>query len=123
MGRDLAECLAQRGARVTVLCPYPSRPLGVEYPNFPKSSVVKVDVEGGLKVVRLPSFTAPQSRLVARMLESWSFGRQVCRYLENQAGGVDVVYANTWPLFSQALVARHCTRHRIPLVLHLKDVY
>jgi glycosyltransferase involved in cell wall biosynthesis len=123
MGRDLAEHLAQQGARVTVLCPYPSRPLGVEYPNFRPSSAARVEMEGGVTVVRLPSFTAPQSRLVARMRECWSFGRQACRFLEQQGGAVEVVYANTWPLFSQALIARHCARRGIPLVLHIKDIY
>ena len=123
MGRDLADYLAHEGARVTVLCPYPSRPLGVEYPNFRKSSAARVEVVCGVKVVRLPSFTAPQSRLVARMRESWSFGWQVCRFLENQVGEVDVVYANTWPLVGQALIARHCARRGIPLVLHIKDIY
>jgi len=123
MGRDLADYLARDGARVTVLCPYPSRPWGVEYPNFRPSSAVKVTVEDGVKVVRLPSFTAPQSRLYARMRESWSFGRDICRYLENQVGHVDVVYANAWPLCSQALIARHCSRRGIPLVLHIKDIY
>ena len=123
IGRDLAGHLADFGARVTVLCPYPSRPLGVEYANFRPSSAARVDAEGGVEVVRLPSFTAPQSRLVARMWESWSFGRYVCRYLEGQVGDVDVVYANTWPLFSQALIARFCARRDIPLVLHVQDIY
>lgn len=123
MGRDLADYLAHGGARVTVLCPYPSRPFGVEYPNFRKSSVARVDTEGGVNVVRLPSFTAPQSRLAARMRESWSFGRHVCRYLEGEVGEVDVIYANTWPLCSQALIARHCARRGIPLVLHIQDIY
>jgi glycosyltransferase involved in cell wall biosynthesis len=57
------------------------------------------------------------------MRESWNFGRQVCRFLEKQDNDVEVVYANTWPLFSQALVARHCARHGIPLVLHIQDIY
>jgi len=123
MGRDLAGYLADFGAHVTVLCPYPSRPLGVEYPDFRPSSARRVDAEGGVKVVRLPSFTAPQSRLVARMRESWSFGGHACSYLDKQARDVDVVYANTWPLFSQALIARHCARRGIPLVIHVKDIY
>src|ERR1039458_8517301 len=123
MGRDLADYLAHAGTRVTVFCPYPSRPLGVEYANFRQSPTAWVNTEGGVEVVRLPSFSAPQSSLVPRMWESWSFGRHVCRYLEGQIGDVDVVYANTWPLFSQALVARHCSRRGIPLVLHIEDIY
>lgn len=41
MGRDLAGHLADSVARVTVLCPYPSRPLGVEYANFRPSPALK----------------------------------------------------------------------------------
>jgi glycosyltransferase involved in cell wall biosynthesis len=123
MGRDLAGYLADSGARVTVLCPYPSRPFGADYPDFRPASAARVDTEDGVEVVRLPSFTAPQSRIVARMRESWSFGRRVCRYLEGQVGDVDVVYANTWPLFSQGLIAQYCARQGIPLVLHIKDIY
>ena len=41
MGRDLAEYLAQGGARMTMLCPYPSRPLEGEHPDFRPSSALK----------------------------------------------------------------------------------
>jgi glycosyltransferase involved in cell wall biosynthesis len=95
----------------------------VEYADFSPSGALRVDCENGVEVVRLPSFRAPQSKFFTRMWESWSFGRQVCRYLEGEMDEVDVVYANTWPLFSQALIARHCARRGIPLVLHLQDIY
>lgn len=121
MGRDLAEHLAHGGAQTTVICPYPTRPDGVDYLNHRKASGVREDIESGVNVVRLPSFTAPRSRLLTRMFESWSFGRHACRFLEHQE--VEVVYANTWPLLSQALLALYCTRKRIPLVLHIQDVY
>jgi glycosyltransferase involved in cell wall biosynthesis len=57
------------------------------------------------------------------MWESISFGRHVCRYLARQKDNVDVLYANTWPLFSQELIARHCARRGIPVVLHVQDIY
>jgi len=123
IGHDLAKHLADSGARVTVLCPNPSRPFGVRYTNFRPSSAAQVDAGAGAEVVRLPSFTAPQSRLVPRMWESWSFGRHVSRYLTGKLGDADVIYANTWPLFSPALIARFCTRRGIPLVLHVQDIY
>lgn len=123
MGRDLAVYLVESGSQVTVLCPVPSRPMGANYSSLQKSLEPLISVESGVTVVRLPSFVAPQSRLFARMRESWSFGRQACRYLEKHLQSVNVVYANTWPLLSQALVARYCARRRIPLVLHIQDVY
>ena len=123
MGRNLADYLAHDGVQVTVLCPYPTRPLGVAHSKYPPLPIARVDIEGGVKVVRLPSFTAPQSRLLGRMRESWSFGRQACHYLARHLPDVDVVYANTWPLLSQTLLARYCAESNLPLVWHIQDIY
>jgi len=123
MSRDLANHLAHRGARVTVLCPFPSRPIGADYSQFSPGAQRQVDYEDGVTVVRLPSFRSPQSGLLPRMRESLSFGRQVGRYLKQQTAAVDVLYANTWPMFSQFLIARRCAQLGIPLVLHVQDIY
>jgi len=123
MGRDLAGHLAQIGVGVTVLCPYPSRPFGADYAQFQSSDDARLHCEAPVEVVRLPSFSAPQSRLLPRMRESLSFGRHVCNHLERHLPGLNAVYVNSWPLFSQALIARYCARRRIPLILHIKDIY
>ena len=123
IGRDIAVHLAQSGARVTVLCPAPTRPLGADYAALRPARGPLARVEEGVEVVRLPSYTAPQSRLLARMRESWSFGRCACRYLRRHVPAADVVYANTWPLLSQALLARHCAARGFPLVWHIQDLY
>lgn len=122
-GRDLAMHLAHTGAGVTVLCPSPSRPIGADYSGLKADREPMVTREDGVEVVRLPSFTAPQSRLLPRMRESWSFGRHVCRYLRAHPTQPDVVYMNAWPLFSQAFVARYCKSRKIPLVMQVMDVY
>lgn len=123
IGADLADHLTQHGASVTVLCPFPTRPHGAAYAGFEPRSEPALSREHGVNVVRLPSFTAPQSRLLPRLWESYSFGRHVCGYLDRHAALFDVVYANAWPLASQAMIAGWCVRHRIPLVLHIQDVY
>lgn len=123
IGRDLARRLAGDGARVTVLCPFPTRPMGVEFPGYTGHRVARVDLEDGVEVVRLPSFTAPGPGLAGRLRENLSFGSQACRYLAREVPQADVIYANPWPLFSQAMIARHCARRGIPLVLHVQDVY
>jgi len=97
--------------------------MGKEYLEAHRSGGVSVVREDGVDVVRLPSFTAPEFRIVSRVLESFSFGHHACRYLKQHLADVDVVYANVWPLFSQAFVARYCQRHGIPLVLHIQDIY
>jgi glycosyltransferase involved in cell wall biosynthesis len=123
MGRDLAVFLAKHGAQVTVLCPVPSRPMGTGYEAFPMDRGPQRSFEDGVEVVRLPSCRSPQSSLLARMRESFSFGRHVCSWLKKRSEGVDVVYANTWPLLSQALIVRYCERRGIPLVLQIMDIY
>ena len=115
MARDLAVYLAANDAEVKVLCAPPSRPIGTNYTALHPRGKPLVRVEDGIEVVRLPSFTAPQSRLWPRMWESWSFGRQVCRYLSEYPSAVEVVYAVTWPILSPALIAQYCGRRRIPL--------
>lgn len=122
-GRDLAMHLAREGACVTVLCPSPSRPIGTDYSRLKADRLPKVSREDGVDVVRLPSFTAPQSRLLPRLRESWSFGRHVCHYLRALPAQPDVVYMNAWPLLSQALVVRYCRERKIPLVMQVMDVY
>lgn len=123
IGRDLAVHLVSRGLDVTVLCPHPSRPIGAKYERRHCAGKATKEVQDGIRVVRVPSFTSAQCTLIARMHESVSFGRHACGYLEKNLSDVDVVYANAWPAFCQALIARHCTRHRIPFVLHIQDIY
>ena len=91
--------------------------------TIPASRNDRVDCEDGVQVVRLPSFTAPESSLLLRLRESWSFGRHVCRYLEQELADVGFDHANVWPLFSQALIARYCAERGVPLILHIEDIY
>lgn len=123
IARDLAANLTSAGARVTVLCPFPTRPIGAEYSDHGEKAAPQVTREGGVAVVRLPSFAAPQSQLIPRLRESLSLGRHVCRYLDSHLADVDVVYANVWPLLGQAMIARYCARRGVPLVLHIQDIY
>lgn len=122
-GRDLAVSLAVSGHRVTVICPSPSRPIGADYANLKAKRAPLATMEDGVEVVRLPSFTSPQSRLIPRMRESWSFGSHICRYLGTRQTQPDVVYMNAWPMFSQALVARYCKSRKLQLVMQVMDVY
>jgi glycosyltransferase involved in cell wall biosynthesis len=123
MSHDLADHLADLGHCVTVLCPQPSRPQCADYGRFKDPDEPVVRHEGKVKVIRLPSFAAPLSRMLPRMWESFSFGREVVRYLSHQPGKPDALYVNAWPLFAQSLVARFSTKNAIPLVLQIMDIY
>ena len=123
IGKDLAVCLANMRHNVTVLCPFPSRPMGVKYPDYKNINKAMVEQQSKIKVVRLPSYVAPESRIISRMRESCSFGWHVSRYMKRDSAVADVVYMNAWPLCGQALIAGYCARYGIPLVIHIQDIY
>ena len=74
-------------------------------------------------MLRLPSFTYPQSGILGRMWESFSFGWHVYRYLKTCPERCDVLYANSWPICSQAFIAKLSMKYRVPLILHVQDIY
>lgn len=123
MSFDLANYLAAQGYCVTVLCPQPSRPLSADYSQYKNTDKAVVTCENGIKIVRLPSFAAPKSRFIPRMLESFSFGRAVNEYLAANKKKPAVLYVNSWPMFAQALIAHFAKKNGIPMVLQIMDIY
>ena len=123
MGQDLADYLTQKGIKVTVLCPQPSRPIGTDFSHYRNNRAPIVLNEGDITVVRLPSFNSPQSRVLPRAIESYSFGRHVCRTLRHQKTKPKVIYVNSWPILSQILIAMYIRRNRISMVLQIMDIY
>jgi glycosyltransferase involved in cell wall biosynthesis len=123
MSWDLAKYLTAQGCCVTVLCPQPSRPLNTDYSQYSNPDAPVVKYEESIKVVRLPSFAAPESSILARMRESISFGREVSRYLVREQNMPDVLYVNAWPLFAQAIIARFAKKAAVPMVLQIMDIY
>lgn len=123
MSFDLANYLADKGYLITVLCPQPSRPLNADYSQYLYPGKLVLTSENKIKVVRLPSFTAPQSSLLPRMLESYSFGREVTKYLVKMNVKPDVIYVNSWPLFAQTIISLFSQRNSVPMVLQIMDIY
>lgn len=123
MCHDLASYLRTLGHIVTVLCPQPSRPLNADYSRNIKSDRAVVTSEDGIKIVRLPSFTAPKSTLLPRMWESLSFGQEASKYLAKEKLKPDVLYVNSWPMFSQAIITRYAKKNDVPVVLQIMDIY
>lgn len=120
---DLANALAEKGYLVTVLCPYPSRPLGFNFEDFNFHNDIRIDSVENITVVRLPSFVSPASKIFKRLIESYSFGLQTVKYISKNLADTQVVYANTWPMLGQWLLARKLKRLNIPLILHIQDIY
>lgn len=123
MAWDLAHFLADRENKVTVICPQPSRPANADYRQHTTSETPIVTFEDGIEVVRLPSFVAPESSLLPRLYESWSFGRHACQYLARNLQKPDAMYVNVWPLMAQAQIVQYAKQRGIPLVLQIMDIY
>lgn len=121
--RDLANHLAEGGHKVSVLCPLPSRPIGVKYPSFVNRCKLDVRTEGRVSVIRLPSFAAPQSKLWPRFRESYSFGMAASRYLAQLLPDTQAVYAMAWPLVGQHFVSQTAVKLGIPLIINVQDIY
>ena len=123
MAFDLASHLVGAGHEVRVVCPYPSRPMGADYAEFRERRGVATRLEQGVTVMRVPSFTAPQSELLARMRESWSFGRWAAQVLSDPAWRPAVVYEDSWPMLAQTRIARKTLELGIPRVSQIMDLY
>ena len=112
---DLARDLSKK-YDVTVLRPYPTRPLGMkfEYDGLADES---------FETLLIDSYTYPQSRLIGRFRESIDFGRKCAAYIETHHQEISFIYNSTWQLFGLALVARVANRYRIPYMLPVQDIY
>jgi len=123
MSFDLSRYIFGLKHSVFVLCPQPSRLiLNDDHKKLLSKKPIKL-VQDGVVVAWLPSFLAPQSQLLLRMWESFSFGWHVIKYIDSMPNRPDVLYVNSWPLFSQLLIAIYAKRNSIPFVLQIMDIY
>lgn len=111
---DLALALSIKH-RVTAISPRPSRPLGFEFSNIP---AIK-----DFQHINSTSYICPKSNLFGRFYESFSFGKWCSNYINGNHKSIDLIYANTWPLFAQYFLVKAAKKFNIPLVLHIQDVY
>lgn len=114
---DLATYLAKK-VPVIVIAPNPTRPFGAVYPNFDKQLP-----NNEFELYRTSSYTYPQSHIIGRMRESYSFGCHVSRWIRKHHTEIGAVYINSWPLCSQYLIAKAAKKYDIPIVLHIQDIY
>ena len=101
---------------VTVLCPPVSRPLG--NPQYRKFNSTK-----NYNVISLPSFTCPESKIIGRLRESYSFGKYAAEFIGTHHDSIKVIYANTHPTFGQYLLIKKAQQYNIPIIIHVQDIY
>ena len=112
---DIANELALKN-NVTVISPFPTRPYGSNYRNHITQNHPFIH-----KIIT--SYTSPKSNLIGRMQESFSLGRASSKFLHSKKNSIDIIYANTWPIFAQYLLVKTAKKLNIPVILHIQDVY
>lgn len=112
---DLAHELAKT-YDVTVLRPYPTRPIGMQFNN------PDVD-DSSFKTILINSYTHPESALLGRFRESIDFGRKSAEYIKQHHKEIDFVYNDGWQLFGLNIVAKVCVKYGIPYIVPIQDIY
>lgn len=102
---------------VTVLCPKPSRPYGAKF-NYEQNVLTSP-----FKTIITNSYIYPKSKLLGRIRESISFGMHCYRFIRKNKSSINVIYHNSWPLFSQSLIVLAAKKEKIPVFTHVHDIY
>lgn len=113
---DIAEKLSETH-EVTVLCRYPSRPVGKIYTEHDLGTSEKY------KIVRLKSYLCPQSKITGRFRENIDFGKKASQFIKQHKDTIHCIYANVGPLFAQSYIVKAAKNFNIPCVIHVQDVY
>ena len=116
LSMDLYEALKGKGLEVKVLHPAPTRPYGF------KPELNSIGMLGTDEITTM-SYVCPQSSLIGRMRESWSFGKACKKYIKEHHSEIQCIYANAWPMFSQKAIVKTAKRYGIPCIIHVQDVY
>ena len=116
LSMDLYKALREKELQVKVLHPAPTRPFGFT----PETEAIGLLGEDEIKML---SYTCPQSSLLGRMRESWSFGEACFKYIREHHSEISCIYANAWPMFSQRAIVKASKKYNIPCVIHVQDVY
>ena len=111
---DIATELSKNNS-VVVLSPKPTRPENFIF----EQTTHKYPFEH----IITDSYTYPQSKLVGRVRESFSFGKYCANYIQENFRKIDVIYLNSWPLLSQYFIVKAAKKYNIPCLTHVQDIY
>lgn len=115
MNYDLASALSKE-YNVTVLRPYPTRPIGMEFDYHGMENEP-------FETILIDSYTHPQSSLIGRFKESIDFGRKCAKYIKMHHEGIAFIYNNPWQLFGVNIIARTANKYNIPYTIAIQDIY
>lgn len=112
---DLAHELS-KNYKVTVLRPYPTRPIGMEFKYVGLKDVP-------FETILIDSYTHPESKLFGRFRESVDFGKKCAAYIKKHRKEIDVIYNGPWQLFGVFIVAKVAVKYKIPYIMTVQDIY
>lgn len=115
MNYDLARALS-KDYEVTVLRPYPTRPVGLQYDYHGMK-------DEPFNTILIASYTHPKSQLKGRFRESIDFGMKCAKYIKDHHDEISFIYNNPWQLFGVSIVARTAYKYHIPYMVAIQDIY
>ena len=115
LSEDIASELAL-AHKVTVIAPKPTRPFGFKLQ-------IDKNKKTSYNLVNLESYTCPRSNTLGRLRESYSFGIVCKKYILENHNSIDIIYMNSWPIFSQYFIIKIAEKYNIKVVTHVQDVY
>jgi colanic acid biosynthesis glycosyl transferase WcaI len=122
MAGELAREWARQGDKVTVICPFPNRPIGRTYPGFPRWPWRFGDHDG-VRVLRVWTWLiGRRRRVVDRMLENLSFGVSAALAVLTTKRP-DILLVESWPIVSQVLIMVAARLRGLQVINYIKDVY
>ena len=118
---DVAEEMVRRGHEVIVFAPFPNRPSGCLMDGYARKWR-QIEYKNGYKLVHTWHTLSERSNFFSRTSENISFGlTSTWQILKEKSP--DIVYMNTWPLFSQNLNSWFLKRAGVPMVSSVQDIY
>lgn len=118
---DLAKEMARRGHEVTVFTSFPNRPLGHLIRGYARRWR-QVEWRDGYRIVRSWHILSKKSTFLSRFAENITFAGTSTWHILGEKPP-DVVYMNTWPVFSQNVNSWFLNRRGVPIICAVQDIY
>jgi glycosyltransferase involved in cell wall biosynthesis len=119
--RDIALEMTRRGHDVTVFSPFPNRPSGQLVPGA-RRAWRTMEQRDGYRVIHSWHSLSRRPVLPSRLAENITFGLSSTFQFAREPRP-DIVFLNTWPLFSQWLNSWFLSQKEVPIVCAVKDLY
>lgn len=119
---DICEYLSSRGFNITLISPFPTRPLGKFKKNQNKKNEISL-VNDNFVHVKIKSYQSPEYNFLKRIYESFSFGYHAINYINRYVKNCDFIYATPWPFVGQFIFLKFRNDKNIPVIMNVQDLY